>query len=125
MHHYGGMVYRMRRKQEKVPIKNWERMVEKLRGKFLPKDFHIFQFKEMQNLKQKTMIVREYTKEFYKINLRAKYIEDTPEKVVGYLNGLRYDIKDELSLVNPTGIDEAYQYALREEEKIHKRQSTR
>ena len=64
------------------------------------------------------MTMREYTEEFYKINMRAGYIEDTTEKVARYLNGLRYDIQEELSLVNPTGIDEAYQYALRAEERI-------
>ena len=66
----------------------------------------------MQNLKQKTMTMREYTEEFYKINLREGYIEDTTKKVARYLNGLRYDIQDGLSLVNPMGIDEAYQYVL-------------
>ena len=71
------------------------------------------------------MTVREYTEDFYKINLRARYIKDTAEKVAKYLNGLGYDIQDELSLVNPTGIDEAYQYALREEEIIQRRQSTK
>ena len=40
------------------------------------------------------MTVREYTKEFYKINLREGYIEDTMEKVVIYPYGLRYDIQD-------------------------------
>ena len=62
--------------------------------------------------------MKEYIEEFYKINVRVGYIEDTIEKVDIYFNGLRYDIQYELSLVNPTGIDEAYQYALREEEKI-------
>ena len=62
--------------------------------------------------------MKEYTEEFYKINLRARYIEDTVEKVSRYLNGLRYDIQDELSLVNPTGVDEAYQYALWAEERM-------
>ena len=71
------------------------------------------------------MTVREYTEEFYKINLREGYIEDTTTKVARYLNGLRYDIQDEFSMVNPTGIDEAYQYALRAEERIQRRQSTR
>ena len=104
-----------------MPIKNWDRMVVKLRGKFLPKDFHISLFKQMQNLKHKTMTVREYTEEFYKINLRAGYIKVTVEKVAKYLNGLRYDIQDELSLVNPTRIDEAYKYALRVEERIQRR----
>ena len=64
----------------------------KLGGKLLPKDFQISLFKQMQNLKQKMMIVREHTEEFYKINLRARYVEDTTEKVARYLNGLRYDI---------------------------------
>ena len=93
-------------------------MVAKLRGKFLPKDFQVSLFKQMQNPKQKMMTVWEYTKEFYKINLRAGYVEDIVEKVARYLNSLRYDIQDELSMVNPTGIDEAYQYALRAEERL-------
>ena len=46
----------------------------------------------MQNLKQRTVIVKEYTEELYKINLRAGYIEDTIEKVARYLNGLRFDV---------------------------------
>ena len=122
MHHYGGMVWK---NKGKWPIKNWDRMVVKLRGKFLPKDLHISLFKQMHNLKHKTMTVREYTEEFYKINLREGYIEDIAEKVARYLNDLRYDIQDELSLVNPTNIDETYQYALREEERIQRRKSTR
>ena len=40
-----------RRNKGKFLIKNWDRMVEKLRGKFLPKDFKISLSKEMQNLK--------------------------------------------------------------------------
>ena len=72
----------------------------------------------MQNLKQKELTLKEYPEELYMINLRARYIEDTTEKVARYLNGLRYDIQDELSLVNPIGVDEAYQYALRVEEGI-------
>ena len=71
------------------------------------------------------MTVREYTEEFYKINLRVGYVEDKAEKVAKYLNGLRYDIQDELSMVNPTRIDEAYKYALRVEERLQRKQSTR
>ena len=100
-------------------------MVANLRGKFLPKDFQVSLFKQMQNLKQKMMTVWEYTKEFYKINLRAGYVEDIVENVAKYMNGLRYDIQDELSMVNPTGIDEAYQYALRAEERMQSKQSTK
>ena len=59
----------------------------------------------MQNLKKRTMTVNKYTKELFKINLREGYIEDTTDKVARYLNGLRYDIQDELSLVSPTSVN--------------------
>jgi hypothetical protein len=72
-------------------------------------------------MKQRAMIVKEYTEEFYKINLREGYIEDTTKKVSRYLNGLRFDVQDELSLVSSINVDEAYQYALKEEERIQRR----
>ena len=69
--------------------------------------------------------MKEYTEEFYKINLRVGYIEDTTKKVARYLNGLKFDIQDELSLVSPTSVDESYQYALKAEERIQRRYSNR
>ena len=69
--------------------------------------------------------MKEYTEEFYKINLRAVYIEDIVEKVARFLNGLRFDIQDERSLVIPTNIYEAYQYALKQEERMQRRKTTR
>lgn len=100
-------------------------MVAKLRGKFIPKDFQISLFKQMQNMKQRKMIVKEYTEEFYKINLIVGYIEDIAEKIARYLNGLRFDIQDELSLVSPTSVDGAYQYALKAKERIQRKHSNR
>jgi len=49
-------------------------MVAKLKGKFLPKDYHLSLFKKMQNLKQILISIREYTKEFYKVNIRVGYV---------------------------------------------------
>ena len=57
--------------------------------------------------------------------MRVGYIEYTVEKVGRYLNDLRFDIQDELSLVNPTSVDEAYQYALKAEERIKRRHGNR
>jgi hypothetical protein len=59
-----------RRSKGKQKIKNWDRMVAKLKVKFMPKDYHINLFRKMQNLKQKGMTVKEYTKEFYKLNIK-------------------------------------------------------
>jgi len=44
-------------------------MVENMKSKFLPKDYHLTLHKQMQNLKQKIMTVRDYTEEFCKVNV--------------------------------------------------------
>ena len=69
------------------------------------------------------LTVREYTKEFYKVNLRTGYIEDTSEKTARYINGLRMDIQEEMSMLSPSVMEEAYQYALKVEEKISRKQT--
>ena len=64
------------------------------------------------------MTVREFTEEFYKMNIRSVHIEDTPEKVARYVNSLRFDIQDELSLLSLRSIEETYQIAMKAEEKL-------
>ena len=56
-------------------------MVAKLKGKFLPKDYQLSLFRKKQNLKQKQLTVKEYTKYFYKVNIRAWYVEDNNKRV--------------------------------------------
>lgn len=62
----------------------------------------------MQNLKHREMTVKEYIEEFYRVNLRAGYIEDTPEKTSRFLNGLKLEILDEISILSLKTIEEAY-----------------
>jgi hypothetical protein len=45
------------------------------------------------------MSVKEYTEEFYRINIREGHRERDDEKVSRYMNGLRYDIQDEMSML--------------------------
>jgi hypothetical protein len=54
------------------------------------------------------MSVKEYTKEFYRLNIRVGHIEENPEKVARYINGLRYEIQDEIGILSPRTIEEAY-----------------
>jgi hypothetical protein len=79
----------------------------------------------MQNLRQKMMTVKEYTEEFYRLNIRAGHRESDDEKVARYLNGLRYDIQDELSMVTIRTVEDAYQMALKAEEKLSRKQGQR
>lgn len=39
------------------------------------------------------MNVREYNENFYMVNLRDVYVEDTAKKTTKYLKGLRIDIQ--------------------------------
>ena len=64
-----------RRRLGKQPIKNWNRMVVKLRLKFLLGDYHLSLYIQMQNLRQRLLIVKEYTKEFYKVSVRVGHTQ--------------------------------------------------
>jgi hypothetical protein len=97
-----------RRSKGKQKIKNWDRMIAKMKAKFIPRDYQITLFRRMQNLRQKLMMVKEYTEEFYKLNIRASHQESNNEKVARYMNGLRYEIQDELSMETIRPVEDAY-----------------
>eukprot|EP00253_Pinus_taeda_P036346 PITA_36346 len=71
------------------------------------------------------MIVREYTKEFYKVSIRAGQTQDTDVKVARYMNGLKMDLQDEISILSPKIAEEAYHMVLKAKEKLVRKQSTR
>ena len=71
------------------------------------------------------MIVREYIEEFYKVNIIYGHIEDTPERVSRYVNGLRFDIQDELCLLSLRSVEEAYQIDMKAEEKLMRKECQR
>lgn len=112
-----------RTRKGKSKIKQWDKMVSKMKVKFLPKDYHLNLFKQMQNLKQKGMSVKEYTEEFYRLNIRTRHVEDDLEKVARYINGLRYEIQDEISLLSLKTVEDSYQAALKAEEKLLRKQN--
>jgi hypothetical protein len=57
-----------------------------------------------------------------RLNIRAGHRESDDEKVARYLNGLRYDIQDELSMATIRTVEDAYQMALKAEEKLSRKQ---
>ena len=58
-----------RRSKGKQKIKNWDQIIAKMKAKFIPRDYQISLFRRMQNLRQKLMTVKEYTEEFYRLNI--------------------------------------------------------
>ena len=59
------------------------------------------------------------------MNLRASYTEDTPEKTARFVNRLRLEILDGISILSLKTIEEAYQSALKAEEKITRNKNAR
>jgi hypothetical protein len=47
-----------RRCKGKQKIKSWDRMIAKMKAKFIPRDYQITLFRRMQNLRQKLMTVK-------------------------------------------------------------------
>jgi hypothetical protein len=71
------------------------------------------------------MTVKEYTEEFYRLNIRAGHIEEYVEKVSRYINGLIFDIQYEINLLSLRIIEYAYHATFKEEEKLPINQSQR
>jgi hypothetical protein len=107
-----------RRCKGKQKIKSWDRMVAKMKAKFIPMDYQITLFRRMQNLRQKLMSVKEYTEEFYRINIGVGHRKSDDENVSRYMNGLRYGIQDDMSMMTIRNVEDAYQIALKAEEKL-------
>jgi hypothetical protein len=64
------------------------------------------------------MTLKEYTKDFYRINITAIHHESDDEKVTEYMNGIRYDIQDDMIMVTIRNVEDAYKIALKAEEKL-------
>eukprot|EP00253_Pinus_taeda_P025668 PITA_25668 len=59
------------------------------------------------------------------VDLRVGYTEDTPEKTTRYVNSLRLEILDEINILSSRNIEEAFQSAVKVEEKINRKQNNR
>jgi hypothetical protein len=100
-------------------------MVTKMKVEFIPRDYQINLFRRMQNLRKKGMTVKECIEEFYRLNIRDGHHESDDEKVTRYINGLRYDIQYEMSMVTIRNVEDAYYISLKAEEKLARKQSQR
>ena len=84
------------------------KIMNKVMNEFLPVDYQVILLKKMQNLRQRDMTVKEYTKEFYRLDIRSRHVDDDVEKITRYINGLRSRIQDEISFVKLESVEEAY-----------------
>ena len=69
--------------------------------------------------------MKEYTEEFYRLKIRVVHHEIDDEKVTRYMNGLRYEIQDEMSMATIRTMEDSYQMDLKDEENLSRKQSQR
>ena len=42
--------------------------------------------------------MKEYNEDFYRLDIRSGHVDDDVEKIARYINGLRSEIQDEISI---------------------------
>ena len=100
-------------------------MVNKVKNIFLPANYQVILLRKMQNLRQRDMSVKECIEEFYRLDIKSRHVDDDVEKIARYLNGLRSRIQDVISFVKSESVEEAYQYALKDEGILTKKNKQR
>ena len=71
------------------------------------------------------MTMKEYIKEFYRLDIGFVHVDDDVEKIARCINELRYGIQDEISFVKLESVEEAYQYVLKAKEILTKKHEHR
>ena len=61
-------IHRERRGKKK--INSWDKMLYKIKIQFIPKDYQLNLIIQLQNLIKKTMTVKEYMEEFFRLSIR-------------------------------------------------------
>ena len=69
--------------------------------------------------------MKEYTEEFYRLKIRVGQKENEDEKTTKYINGLRYEIQEEINMISVSKFKDAYQAILKDEEKLARKQRQR
>ncbi len=92
----------------KEPISTWKRMKAEVKKQFVPEDYEVLINQRLQNLKQRDMDVSGYTQEFHNLTLRAKVNESSKQKLARYVNGLKFSIQDELTLINLESVHQCF-----------------
>jgi hypothetical protein len=84
-------------------------MKQKLKEKYLPTYYRSKLVEQLFNLRQSTSSVSDYLARFEELMLRCSIYEEPFITVSRFVNGLRVDIKREVTLYNPSYFEEAYQ----------------
>ena len=105
-------------KNKRNPVTTWNKMGNLLRETYVLEDYEVQIHKRSMSMRQKDIDVSTYTKEFQKLVMKSKLVEPKSVKLARYMQGLGLTIQDDLSLTNPTTVNQCFQLALKVEEKF-------
>ncbi|GKC76864.1 putative nucleotidyltransferase, ribonuclease H [Tanacetum coccineum] len=96
----------------KLRVTSWRKMKKLLRENLIPHNYQRLMYQQLQNIKQGTKAVEDYTTEFYQLIVRND-IQDTEGQLVSrYNGGLRVQIMDYVNMFDPMTLSDTYQRAL-------------
>ncbi|PKI75692.1 hypothetical protein CRG98_003952 [Punica granatum] len=99
-----------------VEFHDWLAMVEEiLEFKGVLEDKHRLMYQRLQNLRQGTRTVDEYTTEFFQLIVCNEVHETKDQLVARYIEGLRVQIHDTVNMFDPPSVSAAHQRALQVE----------
>ncbi|GKA94506.1 putative nucleotidyltransferase, ribonuclease H [Tanacetum coccineum] len=96
----------------KPRITSWQKMKKCMRANFIPHNYQRQMYQRLQNLKQGSKSVEDYTTEFYQLIARNDIQETEDQLVSRYIGGLRVQIMDSVNMFDPMTLSDAYQRAL-------------
>lgn len=96
----------------KEKITSWEKLKKHLRKTFLPYNYEHLMFLKLQNLRQGSRSVEEYSTEFFQLLNRIDLQDSEQQLVARFTGGLRQQIQHTLTLCNPLTVAEAHQQAV-------------
>ncbi|KAH7866670.1 hypothetical protein Vadar_023461 [Vaccinium darrowii] len=110
-----------RNRQGKTKITNWEKLKKKMRVEFLPHNYTRIMYQRLQNFRQNTRSVDDYTDEFYQLVARNDLSETQEQLILRYVGGLRAQFQDELIMYDLCSVSDAHQRALVLEKRFARR----
>ncbi|GJT71687.1 putative nucleotidyltransferase, ribonuclease H [Tanacetum coccineum] len=101
-----------RKRVGKPRVTSWRKMKKLLKENFIPHNYQRLMYQRLQNLKQGTKSVEDYTTEFYQLIARNDIQETEDQLVSRYIGGLRVQIMDYVNMFDPITLSDAHQRAL-------------